>query len=76
MVNKFIAWLKQQVGSIYVWGAQGEVGFNEDWIRKRETSEETQSAISFFRKQLSKGILDVKAYDCSGLLVRFFLIIQ
>ena len=30
MVNKFIAWLKQQVGSIYVWGAQGEVGFNED----------------------------------------------
>ncbi|HHT86093.1 MAG TPA: hypothetical protein GXZ61_00275 [Clostridiales bacterium] len=74
MVNKFIAWLKQQVGSIYVWGAQGEVGFNEDWIRKRETSEENaKRAISFFRKQLSKGILDVKAYDCSGLLVRFFL---
>lgn len=74
MINKFIDWLKKQVGSIYVWGAQGEVGFNEEWIRKRETSENNANrAIAFFKKQLQKGMLDVAAYDCSGLIVRFFL---
>ncbi|NLB62408.1 MAG: C40 family peptidase, partial [Clostridiales bacterium] len=74
MINKFIDWLKKQVGSIYVWGAQGEVGFNEEWIKKCETSESNaKRAIAFFNKQLNKGMLDVAAYDCSGLIVRFFL---
>ena len=74
MIEKFINWLKKQVGSIYVWGGQGEVAFNEDWIRKMETSEKNaQRAIDFYHKQLAAGIKTPAAYDCSGLIVRFLL---
>ena len=74
MIEKFIKWLKKQIGSIYVWGGQGEVAFNEDWIRKMETSEKNaERAIAFFKKQLKAGIEPLAAYDCSGLIVRFLL---
>lgn len=34
-VSDFLIWLRQQVGYIYVWGAQGEVVPDEDWIRRK-----------------------------------------
>lgn len=74
MIKKFIDWLNAQVGSIYVWGAQGEVGFDEAWIRKRETSSvNANRAIAFYNKQKAKGLTNIAAYDCSGLIVRFLL---
>ena len=73
MVKRFLDWLYRQVGSIYVWGAQGEFAVNEEWIRKMETSaKNADRAIALLNKRLSEG-RDVKAYDCSGLIVRFFL---
>ena len=73
MIEKFIKWLNEQIGSVYVWGAQGEFAINEDWIKKMETSEKNaQRAIALFRQRESEG-KSVAAYDCSGLVVRFFL---
>lgn len=73
-ISDFIKWLKNQIGSIYVWGAQGEVAFNEDWIRKMETNEKNaERAIAFYNKQKKSGIDPIAAYDCSGLIVRFFI---
>lgn len=74
MISKFITWLKKQVGSIYVWGGQGEVAFNEAWIKKMEpTDKNADRAIAFYRKQLAAGVDPLAAYDCSGLIVRFLL---
>lgn len=74
MINKFIEWLKKQVGSIYVWGGQGEIAFNEDWIKKMETNEKNaQRAITLFKKRVKEGADYIAAYDCSGLVVRFLL---
>lgn len=74
MITKFIAWLKRQVGSAYVWGGQGEIDFDEAWIRKMETSEtNAKRVIAFCNRQKEKGVEHIAAYDCSGLIVRFFL---
>ena len=74
MTERFIEWLNKQIGSIYVWGAQGEFSFNEEWIRKMENSEKNaERAIALFRQRKKEGKSDVCAYDCSGLVVRFFI---
>ena len=74
MITKFIEWLKKQIGSVYVWGGQGEVAFNEDWIRKMETSDKNADrAIAFYNKQQRLGLDPIAAYDCSGLIVRFLI---
>nr|DAZ02133.1 MAG TPA: lysozyme family protein [Caudoviricetes sp.] len=55
-------------GSIYVWGAQGESSISESWIRKRETSRANANrAIKLWKKHLSMGYDNMRAFDCSGL---------
>lgn len=73
-ITRFIEWLKQQIGCIYVWGAQGETDISEAWIRKRETSTDNANrAIKFWKSQLAKGFKNLAAYDCSGLIVKWLL---
>ncbi len=74
MITKFINWLEKQLGSIYVWGGQGEIEFNDDWIKKMETSDKNaQRAIALYKKRKNEGKDPIAAYDCSGLIVRFLL---
>ena len=74
MIDDFITWLKKQVGSIYVWGGQGETGFNNEWIKDMETNDKNaKRAIAFYDKQKKSGLKNIAAYDCSGLIVRFFI---
>lgn len=78
-LEKFLSYLEEQVQnhSIYVWGAQGQKGteITEEWIRKRETSTiNAARAVSFWKKQVKAGYGDkLRAFDCSGLGVCFFL---
>lgn len=72
-LREFLTYLQEQVDnhSIYVWGAQGQLGpaVNEAWIRQRETSDtNARRAITFWRRQVAAGYGDVlRAFDCSGL---------
>ena len=62
---------------VICWGAQGEDGstINEACIRKREnTNTNADRAIRFWQKQCEAGYKDrLRAFDCSGLGVCFFL---
>ena len=70
MLQLFLAWLIQQIGCLYVWGAQGQ-RMTEALIRKMETSAtNVDRALKKFREHVSKG-LSLIAYDCSGLIVHF-----
>jgi hypothetical protein len=87
--DKFIEYLKEQVanGSIYVWGAQGQKAptICEKWIRRMEKATggteinghyETYAAIAVtaWAHKVEKGYGEVlRAFDCSGLGVYFFL---
>lgn len=72
MSNKFIQYLKDQVGCIYVWGAQGETHISESWIREMETSEKNaERAISLWQQRKNRA--NLAAYDCSGLIVKYLL---
>lgn len=79
MLEKFLAYLEEQVmnHSVYIWGAQGQKGseITEEWIRKREPSAlNAARAIAFWKKQVKAGYGDkLRAFDCSGLGVCFFL---
>lgn len=71
-ITKFIDWLNEQVGSIYVWGAQGETA-TESLIRKMETNQTNiNRALTLYKKRVADGIAP-KMYDCSGLIVCYFL---
>lgn len=77
-IDKFIAYLKAEVGNIYVWGAQGEciscIVDPEAYIRSEETGEsEAERAIALYRRRVAQGMQTIKAYDCSGLIVKFLL---
>ncbi len=74
MVSKFIAYLKNQVGNVYVWGAQGETNISEEWIKRRETSEiNAQRAVKLWKKRVAEGKTPLAAFDCSGLIVYFLM---
>ncbi|MCE5235458.1 MAG: NlpC/P60 family protein [Clostridiaceae bacterium] len=74
MLRQFIEYLKNQLGCIYVWGAQGETSITEAWIRKRETSENNaQRAIALWKKRVAEKRSYVAAFDCSGLIVHFLM---
>ena len=89
MTDGFIEYLKEQVenGSIYVWGAQGQKAptVNETWIRRMEKATggteinghyETYAAIAVtaWTHKVREGYGEVlRAFDCSGLGVYFFL---
>jgi hypothetical protein len=77
--SDFTEYLKEQMRnhSIYVWGAQGQKKptITEAWIRKREKSKRNADrAIAHWKKEVREGYGDVlRAFDCSGLGVYFFL---
>lgn len=71
-ISDFIKWLKEQVGSIYVWGAQGETA-TESLISKMETSETNiNRVLTLYKKRVTEGVKP-KMYDCSGLIICYFL---
>ena len=77
-MSQFIEYLRSRIGSIYVWGGQGENVLAQanplEWIRSRETSEtNTQRAYTLFKKRKQEGINPILCYDCSGLIVAFLL---
>ena len=77
--SDFTTYLREQVRnhSIYVWGAQGQKKptITEAWIRKHEKSKKNvDRAIAHWKKEVREGYGDVlRAFDCSGLGVYFFL---
>lgn len=89
IVDAFISYLEEQVknGSIYVWGAQGQKAptVNESWIYRMERATggtevnghyETYAsiAVTAWRHKVQEGYGDtLRAFDCSGLGVFFFL---
>ena len=73
-IEDFINWLHLQLGSIYVWGAQGEKNLSDAQIRSMETSEENAvRAITLKRKRQAEGMSVIRAFDCSGLIVCYLL---
>lgn len=87
--EEFIEYLQEQVknGSIYVYGAQGQTAPTvcEKWIRKMEANTGgtlvkgryttyAEIAVAAWKKKVAEGYGDVlRAFDCSGLGVYFFL---
>lgn len=74
VVEDFIAYLKAQLGHIYVWGAQGEIVTSEKWIERMETSPYNAGrAIALYRERKQAGLDPIRAYDCSGLIMRYLM---
>lgn len=74
MIKKFIEYLKSHVGDIYVWGAQGEIVRDINWIRKMEKNvAQAERAIALYEKRKAEGRNPIYAFDCSGLIVCFLL---
>ncbi|HWQ58311.1 MAG TPA: NlpC/P60 family protein [Clostridia bacterium] len=83
----FLAWLRQQQGAAYVWGAQGQEVCTdgmlrldgkalapswEAWVDARETSESNAArAKAFIKRKLDEGDASVPLFDCSGLVMRY-----
>ena len=73
-IEAFIKWLNAQVGSIYVWGGQGEYNLTDEQIRRMETNTtNAERAIALKRKRQAEGIKNIRAFDCSGLVVCYLL---
>jgi hypothetical protein len=78
-MSAFMEYLKSRIGSIYVWGAQGQNVLAQTdpygWILAMEKNNEANAkrAYNLFLKRKSEGISPILAYDCSGLIVAFLL---
>lgn len=77
VLQEFLSYLEGQVknGSIYVWGAQGQDSetISESWIRRMETSQNNANrAIALWKRRRDEGKKELRAFDCSGLIVYFF----
>lgn len=75
MLNRFdfTRWAKEQVGSVYLWGGQGEsiYGLIKNLAAKKEQSDaNTDKMLDFIKR---KGIPDLHFFDCSGLSVDYLL---
>ena len=70
MIDSMTALLRGFVGkAIYVWGGDGEIVPGESWIERHETSTKNANrAIKLYRTLQNKGVKDVRAFDCSGLI--------
>lgn len=74
LIADFIAYLQAQLGHIYVWGGQGETVTDASWIYRKETTAYNGArAAALYTKRRQEGKNPIKAYDCSGLIVRFLL---
>lgn len=77
ILQEFLNYLEEQKnnGSIYVWGAQGQSNetISENWICRMETSRNNADrAIALWKKRKAEGKKELRAFDCSGLIVYFF----
>ena len=72
-IDAFVKWLKEQVGSAYCWGGQGESVYEmvEKLAKKNNQSENKTAIMLQFLK--SHGTRDIKFYDCSGLGIRYLI---
>ena len=74
--DRLCAFAQAQVdnGSIYVLGAQGQTGgeITEAWIKMREHNDtaNTKRAVALWKKRLAAGYAGLRAFDCSGLVIR------
>lgn len=77
MINDFIKYLEEQVknGSIYVWGAQGQLA-TEAFIKKCESGNDEKRALTLYKKRTAAGYAPekIKAFDCSGLGMYWLLL--
>lgn len=70
----FLELLYDQIGrGIYVWGGDGELLDDMKdpvaWIERHESkASDAKRAVSLFNKRVKKGIKNVRAFDCSGLV--------
>lgn len=73
-VNDFLDLLKGQVNKgIYVWGGDGELLSDMKdpiaWIERHEQNEtDAKRAVNLFKKRVEKGVDEIRAFDCSGLV--------
>ncbi len=78
----FKTYLEGCLGSVYVWGGQGEVIPGEAWIRAKEKKQgesAVRRAVTFYQRRVAAlralGREDeakkLRAFDCSGLIVRY-----
>lgn len=87
MLNEYIEYLLKSVGSLYVWGGQGQyidkdgrvfnykgqyLGEAEAWLKKVETSTSNANRVIKTYKKLKATSDEIRCYDCSG-LGTFFL---
>lgn len=73
MLQEFLKYLgeREDNGDIYVWGGQGEFA-SEDLIRRKETSARNiERAIKLLKKRIASGHKNIRAFDCSGLIMYF-----
>lgn len=71
MLEKFIEYLKEQVGQPYLWGGQHTKLTPENYkaviSRKETTSENARRVEEYCEKRFVSGESVLYAYDCSGL---------
>lgn len=69
-VDGFLKHLEEEYknGSIYVWGAQGQVA-SENFIKKCESGNDEKRALRLYKKRCDAGYVPekIKCFDCSGL---------
>ena len=69
--QRFLSYLKAQLGEIYVWGGDGEI-MSEPLICRMETSiRNITRATALYHKRAGEGRAPILGYDCSGLISRF-----
>lgn len=73
-IKEFLDLLYGQVDrGIYVWGGDGEnlsdMDHPESWIERKESDpKDADRAIELFRQRVEDGMVDIRAFDCSGLV--------
>lgn len=71
IISRFIKWLREQLGFIYVWGGNGEE-MTPARIKRMENSDANyQRALALYNKKVAEGMDPVIGYDCSGLVSKF-----
>lgn len=71
IISRFIKWLREQLGFIYVWGGNGEE-MTPARIKRMENSDANyQRALALYNKKVAEGMDPVLGYDCSGLVSKF-----
>jgi len=69
--GEFLEFLYEQLGQIYVWGADGQV-MSPKLIKSMENSTENyRRALELYEQRKAEGKDPILGYDCSGLISRF-----